>query len=69
MLDRYVDDGDLISEVPLEGTRYDALSGETVWSVEAAEDENMEDDRRTMRLLREVADSVHPMLHFSEKFP
>ena len=44
-----VDDGDLISEVPLEGTRYDALSGETVWSVEAAkEDENMEDDRRTM---------------------
>ena len=35
----------------------------------AKEDENMEDDRRTMRLLREVSDSVHPKLQFEEDFP
>ena len=70
MLDRYVDDSNLIIEVPPKGTRYDVESESVVYNRQAEiEDNQLEDDRRTMALIREVADSVHPMLKFEEDFP
>ena len=70
MLDRYVDDGDLIVEVPPKGTRFDVESGEVVCSQEAeVEDSEVEDDKRTMELVRNIADSIHPMLQFDEDYP
>ena len=33
------------------------------------EDNNMEDDKRTMILITEIANSIHPMLQFEEDYP
>ena len=41
-----------------------------MWRVEAAnDDENIEDDQRTMRMLRQIVDLIHPMLQFEEDYP
>ena len=70
MLDRYVDDANLAAEIQKSGTRYDVESGELKWSLEAKlEDNSIEDDQKTMVLVREIANSVHPMLQFEEDFP
>ena len=53
MLSTYVDDNNLIAEVQPEGFIYNETTGKTELSAEAmVEDTGLEDDHRTMRLLR-----------------
>ena len=70
MYERFVDDSNLTSEVIEPGWRYDQETGKVVFNEEWVEDDcNMEDDRRTAMVVREVANTVHPMIQMEEDIP
>ena len=70
MYERFVDDSNLTSELIEPGWRYDHVTGKVIFNAEWVEDDsNMEDDRRTASVVREVANTVHPMIQMEEDIP
>ena len=60
----------LVSDVLQTGWRFCKEEGKLVLREDlVAEDGNMEDDERTALAIREIANSVHPMIQMEEDFP
>ena len=65
---RYVDDTNLVTEETPTGARYD---GERIIVTEETkrEDEGIPADERTMKLLQEIANSIHPSIRMTIDYP
>ena len=70
MYERFVDDSNLVSEVIEPGWRFSKdtrkLNFEEDW---VPQDRTMDDDKRTALVIKEVANSVHPMIQMEEDDP
>ena len=67
---RYVDDENVVMRSLEPGTRYDNTKDELVVEAEAVEtDKNVPEDERNMKVLKDVADSVEPMIQTTIDYP
>ena len=66
--ERYVDDTNLVSRQTAVGARYDGerilITNESI-----TEDEELENDERTMKLLQSIANSIHPSIRMTIDYP
>ena len=70
MYERYVDDGNICAEATEPGLRYNEETGAMEWSETAMmEDSGMEEDQRTARTVKDIANSIHPMIKMEENYP
>ena len=66
--ERYVDDTNVVTKQTPLGARYD---GGRIAITEAAatEDEGIQDDERTMKLIQSIANTIHPSIRMTIDFP
>ena len=70
LFERYVDDCTEIVEVIEKGWRYNKDTTQLEWTQEASEeDKDTEDDIRTAIVVRDIANSIHPMIVLEEDVP
>ena len=70
MYERYIDDGNICAEATEIGVRYNGETGQLDWSEAAMmEDEGMEDDQRTAKVIKDIANNIHPMIVMEEDYP
>ena len=70
MYGRYIDDTNIVSEVVKPGWRFCKEMELVVFKEEwLEEDRNTEDDRRTALVIRDIANTIHPMIQMEEDFP
>ena len=70
MYERYVDDSNLVPETIEAGWGYSKETGKLVFTEEnVLEDSSMEDDKRTSLVIKDIANSVHPMIQMEEDYP
>ena len=70
MYERFIDDTDILSGVIQPGWRYCNQSENVVFKKEwMEEDEILEEDKRTALVMRDVANTVHPMIQMEIDFP
>ena len=66
--ERYVDDTNLVGRQTAVGARYDGeqilITNESV-----IEDEELQDDERTMKLLQSIANTIHPSIRMTIDYP
>ena len=66
--ERYVDDTNLVTKHTEKGARYDGTNL-TITEDTMREDEGVQNDERTMKLLKSVANSIHPSIRMTIDYP
>ena len=70
MYERFVDDSNLVPEVVEPGWKFCNTMRRLMYDEDQVqEDSSMEDDRRTALVVKDMANSVHPMIQMEEDFP
>ena len=70
MYERFVGDSNLVPEVVEPGWKFCDTTGSLMYfEDQVQEDSSMEDDRRTALVVKDIANSVHPMIQMEEDFP
>ena len=70
MYERFVDDSNMVSETIEAGWGYSKEAGKLMFTEERVlEDGFMEDDKRTSLVIKDIANSVHPMIQMEEDYP
>ena len=70
MYERFIDDSNLVSEVVEAGWRFSKETGRLTFKEDQVpHDKTMKDDKRTALVVKDVANSVHPMIQMEEDFP
>lgn len=67
LYERYVDDINIGTEATEKGTRFDGTMTIDQKSIE--EDENVEKDERTMKVLKQIGNSIHPSIQLEIDYP
>ena len=67
MYKRYVDDQNLLIEVVKPGARFDAATGEMIQDDDGDDARSSED--RTMETVREIGNSIDPMIQLNSDYP
>ena len=70
MYERFVDDSNLVTEVIAAGWNFCKTTKSLRYVEEKVQEVNlMEDDRKTALVIKDIANSVHPMIQMEEDYP